>query len=209
MVRGNLIVVSGFSGSGKTTICRQIANEDSHVKYSISYTTRPKRPQEVDGGDYYFVSTEAFKAMSVEFLEWAEVYGNYYGTHRHTVVDLVDQGHDVIMDIDTIGAANVHKNYPEAVLIFILPPSITTLKERLVKRGQDSLQQIDERISHAAKEIQAITTYHYVVFNEQLDQTVRDIHGIVRAERFKQNRQMETVQQAFAQLLDGVTGWPH
>ncbi|RUM88612.1 MAG: guanylate kinase, partial [Thermovibrio sp.] len=154
-LKGLLIVISAPSGTGKTTLVHMLLKEFPDLEFSVSYTTRPPRPGEVDGRDYHFVDRKTFERMIEEgdFLEWAEVYGNLYGTSRTQVLKALNEGKDVILDIDTQGALQVKKNFPEAVLIFILPPSLKELERRLRNRGTDDEETIERRLKTAREEI--------------------------------------------------------
>lgn len=194
---GNLIVVSGPSGTGKGTICSALMEQCVTLAYSVSATTRPPRTGEVNGVNYWFTSKADFQAMieGGKLLEWAEVYGNYYGTPLERVREMLRAGKDVLLEIDTQGAMLVKKKMPEGVFIFIMPPSMAALKERIHKRGTDSEESIARRLGAAAEEIRRAKEYGYIVVNEILEDAVADVAAIVRAERCSAARRQETVRQ--------------
>ena len=187
--KGKLFVISGPSGAGKGTICKRIIDEvtDPKVEVSISMATRAPRPGEVDGVHYFFTSVEDFEANIAQdgFLEYAEVYGNYYGTPKAKVLEKLNEGIDVILEIDIQGALNVKKVMPEAVLIFILPPSMSILRKRLTGRGTDSMETINMRLGETLKELTYIEKYDYVVVNGELDEAVARAKAILKAEHSK------------------------
>lgn len=176
-----LVVISGPSGSGKTTICRQISAEYGWY-YSISHTTRSKKDGETEGADYFFIEEDEFKKMITEgdFLEWANVYENYYGTSKKVIFDKLNQGHSVILDLDTQGAKSIKAIYPEAILIFIKIPSLDELEKRLVGRGRDSNQEIQKRLGSAEEELKSIHFYDHVVVNADLDKAIKDVKMIIQ-----------------------------
>lgn len=180
---GKLFIVSGPSGAGKGTICRRVV-EETKVEVSVSMTTRSPRVGEVDGKSYYFASREDFQ-REIEaggFLEYAEVYGNYYGTPKSKVEEKLASGIDVILEIDIQGALNVKEAYPKGIFIFILPPSMSILRKRLTGRGTDSEQAINLRLSQTLKEISYIDKYDYCVVNGDLEEAVARVKAIVTAE---------------------------
>lgn len=178
-----LIVVSGASGSGKTSICRKIAAEFG-LYYSVSHTTRPKRAKEEDGKDYFFVTTDEFKKLikAGEFLEWAPVYDNYYGTSKRIIEEKLAAGMGVILDVDTQGAASIKALFPDAVLIFLNTPSLMDLQNRLTKRGRDSGDEIKKRVAYAENENAKMGQYDYVVLNDDFDRAVDEVKAIVRSQ---------------------------
>jgi guanylate kinase len=185
--KGRMYVVSGPSGVGKTTACRTVLERVSNLVYSISYTTRPRRPQEVDGHDYFFVSEDEFQTMAEEgkFLEWAWVHGNRYGTSYEKVRGEVDSGNSVILDIDVQGAKQIRKKKKCCTSVFLLPPSMDVLYGRLVKRKSDSPGEISNRIDTAYHEIENYRYYDYIIINDKFDELVDRLEGIVRAETYR------------------------
>ncbi len=183
--KGNIFIISAPSGAGKTTLCRMILEQLDDIEFSISYTTRPPRPGEVDGRDYYFVSKDEFMQMvqEGEFIEWAEVHGNLYGTSKKRLLERVSKGIDVLLDIDTQGAAQIKEKGLEAVYIFILPPSLKALRERLVGRASDPEDVINRRLKKAVEEIAAYKMYNYVIINDKLDEAFEQLKAVVLSKR--------------------------
>ena len=179
-----LLVLSGPSGTGKGTICKEILNKNKEIRCSISATTRSPRLGEINGVNYWFTSKKDFREMieNDELLEWAEVYDNYYGTPVIKLQDML-KDNDVILEIDIQGALQIKKKFPNAVLIYILPPSIEELIKRLHDRGTDSLEVIEKRLSLAREEIAKAACYDYVVVNDKIEIAVKKIMAIVIAER--------------------------
>ena len=189
--RGLLLVISSPSGAGKTTLTRRLLDSDPSITMSVSVTTRAPRPGEVDGKDYLFISMEKFKAMrdSGELLEWAEVFGNCYGTPKAPVQASLAIGRDVLFDIDWQGTQQLSQVMSEdLVRIFILPPSAEALQERLIRRAQDSVVTVAKRMAEAAKEISHWAEYEYVIINHDLETSDREIRSILEAERLKRKR---------------------
>ncbi len=189
-LKGLLIVISAPSGTGKTTLTHMLLKEFPDMEFSVSYTTRKPRPGEVNGKDYFFVDRETFEKMVEEgdFLEWAEVYGNLYGTSKSQVLKALNEGKDILLDIDTQGALQVKKNFPEAVLIFILPPSFKELERRLRSRGTDDEETIEKRLRIARKEVERAPLYDYIVVNDVLENAYEKLRSIVIAEKCKTER---------------------
>ena len=187
---GLFIVVSAPSGTGKTSICREFLKMYPNVKFSVSYTTRPRRPGEVHGEDYYFISEESFKKRIVqgEFAEWVENYGHLYGTSRRTMQDFLDKGTDIILDIEPRGAKTLKQSYPRGVFVFMLPPSMDELKARLGKRGAENEGILKKRLEAAMDEIREITWYDYVIFNDMLNDAVHYLGAIYVAEKSRRER---------------------
>jgi guanylate kinase len=177
-----LIVVSGPSGSGKTSICRRVAQELG-LYYSVSHTSRAKKASEVDGRDYFFVTAEAFQKLEAEgeFLEWAKVYDNFYGTSQRILLQKLNEGQGVILDLDTQGAAQIKALVPQSLLIFINTPTIDALKERLTSRNRDSANEIAKRMNQAVHEIAHIPQYDAVVVNDNLDTSIQTVCRMIRA----------------------------
>ena len=187
MKKGILFVISGPSGAGKGTVAKGMVDALSNIRFSISATNRAPRPGEVDGESYYFVSDERFDEMieNGEFLEYVGKYKNKYGTPKSSVNDLVEKGIDVILDVETIGAANIKKAVPDAVSIFILPPSLEVLKDRLIKRGTESSELVEIRFSQACQEISCAVDYDYIVVNDDKEKCLKAVASIIEAERKK------------------------
>ena len=183
MAKGQLFVVSGPSGVGKGTICNRIL-EEADIEFSVSMTTRAPRTGEVDGESYYFVEIEEFKKNIEEggFLEYAQVYGNYYGTPLKQTMELIEAGKDVLLDIDIQGALNVKKSYPKGVFIFILPPSMTELRKRITGRGSETEETLKVRMGETLKEVSYVDKYDYCVVNGDLDEAVHRVKAILVAE---------------------------
>lgn len=183
-MKGRLLVVSGPSGAGKGSISKRIVEEVEDLIYSISMTTRAPRPDEIDGRNYYFVTHEEFEQTIKEngFLEYAKVYGEFYGTPRAKVMQYLEEGKDVVLEIDIQGAMNIRKSYPKGVLIFILPPSMLELRKRITGRGSETKSDIELRMGEALKEIAYIDKYDYCVVNGDLDEAVSRVKAIIIAE---------------------------
>ncbi len=188
--QGILIVLSGPSGAGKGTICKELLRSYPNLHYSVSATTRAARAGEVHGTNYWFVSQEEFQEMIAkdDLLEWANVYGNCYGTPRQYVMELLNDGKDVILEIDTQGAMQIKDKFPEGVFIYIIPPSLNELANRIYKRGTDSLESIKTRLSCATFEIDCAQHYNYVVVNDLVEEAVRKISAIITAEKCNAKR---------------------
>jgi guanylate kinase len=202
--RGLLIVLSSPSGAGKSTISRMLLESDPEVRMSVSATTRPKRPGEVDGDDYHFVEDAEFDRMidAGEFVEWAPVFGYRYGTPKSPVKQALRDGRDILFDIDWQGTQQLKAAMGEdLVSVFLLPPSMAELERRLRARGTDSEQVIADRMSRAAAEISHWPEYEYVLVNGDLNGCLEDVRSIVAAERLKKNRQTDLV--AFVRGLIG------
>lgn len=181
-----LIVVSGPSGAGKTTIIDRVLEQDRTLRESVSATTRPPREGEVDGAHYFFVAREEFERMAAtesELVEWAEVHGELYGTPRRFIEDELAAGHDVVLNVDIQGGFGVKKSFPDAVTVFILPPSMAVLEERIRNRGSDAHIDIEGRLATARKEITASAQYDYIIINDELGAAVSQLEAIVTAER--------------------------
>jgi guanylate kinase len=186
-VAGNLFVVAAPSGGGKTSLTRALLERELGIRLSVSYTTRSPRPGETDGIDYHFVTPESFDALkdAGEFLEYAYVHGNWYATSGTWLRGQVDAGQDVLLEIDWQGAAQVRKLIPESVHVFILPPSLASLEERLVRRGQDDKHTIARRLDAAREEMRHCDQFDYVIINQDFASAVDDLSAIVRASRLR------------------------
>jgi guanylate kinase len=189
MKRGAIFIVSAPSGAGKTTLCRETCKSVPNLKYSISYTTRMPRPQEKNRKDYIFVSKNEFNAMIErgEFAEWAEVHGHLYGTSIKDLNNLRKES-DVILDIDTQGAMQIKKRYEEGIYIFILPPSMEALEERLRKRMANSETEIEERLKKTMEEIAGYKEYDYVIINDDFSKALSELKSIILSERCRLER---------------------
>ncbi len=193
--QGILIVLSGPSGTGKGTICRELLCSYPNLHYSISATTRPPREGETNGVNYWFISQEEFQAKikADELLEWAEVYGNYYGTLRCYVNELLVSGKNVILEIDTQGAMQVKTKFPQGIFIFIVPPSLDELANRIYKRGTDTRESIRKRLNCASSELAYVHHYQYVVVNDEVPKAVHKIEAIIDAEKCTLSRNVDLV----------------
>ena len=183
--KGNLIVISAPSGSGKSSLASGLFREIEGLVFSVSHTTRQPRKGEKNGEDYFFVDQDRFREMADEgaFLEWAHVYGNYYGTSRSFVEQMLASGNDVLLDIDVQGALKVKGQKPEALMVFVLPPSYRELENRLMRRGLDDPEVIRRRLQIANDEITYYKEYHYVIINKDLEKSIRELREIVLAAR--------------------------
>lgn len=202
--RGLLIVLSGPSGAGKGTICSRLRAEMPNLTYSVSMTTRQPRVGEVEGVNYFFRDKEEFEELLKEdaFLEYAKVYDNYYGTPKKHVMDLLDQGKSVLLEIDIQGAMQVKERYSDAIFIYIVPPSLTELSARLRGRATDSEEVIDKRLSLACSELALAHRYDYIVVNDDLHEATEKTASILRAESCKISRNKEKIQFIYKQYMD-------
>lgn len=184
--KGVLTVLSGFSGAGKGTIMKEIVNRYPYF-LSVSATTRKPREGEVDGVDYFFHSREEFEAMikNDELIEWAEYVGNYYGTPRKAVEKQLAEGQDVLLEIEMQGGMLVKKQFPEALLLFVTPPSFQELKRRLCERGTETEEEISNRMQRAIEEVAYMPLYDYLIINDELEQAVQDVHQIIQTEHMR------------------------
>lgn len=190
MSEGFLLVVSGPSGSGKGTVCKKLLKRNKDLVFSVSATTRKPRVGEIEGRNYFFLDKEKFDKMidNKEFLEYAKVHNNYYGTPKNFVLDQVEKGQVVILEIDVQGALQIKKIYPEGVFIFLLPPSMDELKNRIVKRGTESEKDIDIRFKNAFEELKLVDKYDYFVVNDEINNAIKNIESIITAEKLKVKR---------------------
>jgi len=180
-----LFVVSAPSGTGKTSLCREVIRQVQNLSFSISHTTRPIRPGEEHGKNYYFISREAFNeyVSQKKLAEWTEIYGNCYGTTKETIQGEFDRGCDIIFDIDERGARQLSETYPDVVTILVLPPSLTVLKKRLVDRGTDNEDTVQRRLKKAKDELQHMAWYKYVIVNDRLEVAISKLKAVIIAER--------------------------
>ena len=200
---GTLFIISAPSGAGKTSLLTKLVQEQTNIRTSVSHTTRAKRHGEQNGIDYHFTSIEAFQKMVNEaaFLEQAEVFGNYYGTEEAWVDAQLSQNMDIVLEIDWQGAQQVRRLKPEAVSIFILPPSKETLFERLKGRGQDDDEVIRQRMAQAEAEMSHFLEYDYLVINDHFDEALKQLHAIVLSQRLKLKNQKKKQDKLLKQLL--------
>jgi len=191
--QGVLYVVSAPSGAGKTSLVKALLKADPAIRLSISYTTRTPRPGETDGRDYHFVSRERFESMLAEgeFLEHAEVYGNFYGTSKGSISRDLNAGHDLLLEIDWQGAEQVRQHFPRSASIFILPPSFNALRTRLAGRGQDSDEVIERRLAAAAHDVAHAEAFDYIIVNDDFDHALLDLVAITRSIRLEAARQLD------------------
>jgi guanylate kinase len=202
-VSGHLYIVAAPSGAGKTTLVRLLLENDPGIRLSISYTTRAPRPGEQDGREYNFVDLAAFRAMVErgEFLEWAEVHGNCYGTSRPWIEREMAAGRDVLLEIDWQGAQQVRKLFPQAIGIFVLPPSMAELERRLTGRGTDSAEVIARRLAAAQEEMRHVPEFEYVIINDELQRALSDLLSVVRASRLRLEAQRDRHAALFNSLI--------
>jgi guanylate kinase len=189
---GLIFIISAPSGTGKTTLVREVIQQLPGLQFSVSFTTRLPRPNEKEGEDYHFVSHSFFQKMveKKEFLEWAEVLGNRYGTPRPDLKKLKSEGIDFILDIDTQGAKKVMKEIDQPVLIYLLPPSLKILRERLINRGVDSLEMVKFRLSNARRDMEEAYGYHYVIINDSIEDAIEKLKSIIIAERCRRGKNL-------------------
>jgi len=188
--RGILFIISAPSGTGKTTLCKQLTTNLPDLWHSISYTTRQPRQGEEHGREYYFIDEQPFQEMidRNEFVEWARVYGNLYGTPWKSLTEKIDQGIDVLLEIDVQGAMQVRKRFEDAVSIFILPPSMAVLRSRLQTRASDTAEEIQRRLHKVKEEVWSYREYAYIVRNDDINRSLRDLESIFWSERLKTKR---------------------
>lgn len=195
MNKGVLVVVSGFSGAGKGTVMNALLEQYDNYALSISATTRSPRPGEIDGKSYFFRTREEFEQMIEEdaLLEYAQYVENYYGTPRDYVQQQLENGKDVILEIEIQGAMKVKEKIPEAVLVFVTPPSMEELKARLVGRGTETMEVIESRLERAAQEAEGIENYDYLLMNDELDVCVKELHHLIQSEHYRADRNKEFI----------------
>ncbi len=199
MNRGRIYVIAAPSGAGKSTLVNALCKIDPQVQLSISHTTRPMRTGETDGVNYFFVTVDSFKVMieANEFLEYAQVYDNYYGTNINTIKKFLATGKDIILEIDWQGAQQIRKMFNDAVLIFILPPSLEVLAQRLSARNTDSQEVIEKRLSLAMSDISHAPEFDYLIVNDNFETALQDLCSIIRAPRNKTVRMLEQIKTQF------------
>ena len=199
---GNLYAVAAPSGAGKSTLVKALLELDSHLTLSISHTTRKPRGQDQQGREYHFVDEPTFRAMIQrgEFVEWAEVHGHLYGTSRGAIEDRITDGHDVLLEIDWQGALQIKRLFPDAVLIFILPPSWDELRQRLHRRGEDGVDAIEQRMANAREEVAQAVHFDYVIINGLFETALFDLKTVVHSQRLKYAAQKRNKSQVFAAL---------
>jgi guanylate kinase len=202
MIIGNLFIITAASGAGKTSLIKALLENEPSIKLSVSHTTRAPRPGEINGEHYHFVDEATFIAElnAGDFLESAQVHGAYYGTSQSVVTAALQHGDDLILEIDWQGAAQVRQLYPQAISIFILPPSIEALEKRLNNRGQDSQAVIEKRLAAARNEMSHVGEFDYVTINDEFDVALEDLRAIIRASRLKRDIQL----QRHAQMLQSL-----
>ena len=200
--KGLLLVVSGPSGAGKGTICKALLNKNDQIKLSVSATTRKPRNGEVHGVNYFFIEEEFAKMIeNGEFLEYAQIYDNFYGTPKAAIIECLEKGQDVILEIEMQGARQIKEVYPEGVFIFVLPPSLEELKSRIVGRGTETQEEIEKRFSCAFEEINQIVNYDYFIVNEDIEKSVSDVEAIICAEKNKVTRYKNNIIDKFKEEL--------
>ena len=201
--KGLLLVVSGPSGAGKGTICKALLNKNDQIKLSVSATTRKPRNGEVHGVNYFFIEKEEFTKMieNGEFLEYAQIYDKLYLTPKASIIECLEKGQDVILEIEMQGARQIKEVYPEGVFIFVLPPSLEELKSRIVGRGTETQEEIEKRFSCAFEEINQIVNYDYFIVNEDIEKSVSDVEAIICAEKNKVTRYKNNIIDKFKEEL--------
>lgn len=197
---GLLFVVAAASGTGKTSLVKALLDRTTNLHVSVSHTTRPKRSGELDGIHYHFTDKDNFTSQIEQggFIEYAEVFGNYYGTSQRTVEEQLKQGHDVLLEIDWQGAAQVRKLFPDSIQIFILPPSQFDLRQRLSNRGTDSVEVIEHRLDCAVSDMQQYVNFDYIIINDSFDRALHELEAVITANRMtlaqQANRHSELIQ---------------
>jgi len=188
--KGMVIIMSAPSGAGKTSICDAVVKKNKNIVYSISTTTRTPRKGEKNGREYYFVTEAQFKdeIKQKQFVEWAKVHNNYYGTSKKILESIISKGKDVLLDIDVQGAIKIKKQYKDALMIFVMAPSLKILKQRLIKRNKDSKAVINIRLKNAEKEISYINKYDYLIINDKLDESIKNVENIINCSKLSTER---------------------
>lgn len=206
--RGILIVVSGFAGSGKGTLMKEIMEQYDNYALSISATTRQPRGAEVDGREYFFKTKEEFEKMIAQgdLIEYANYVGNYYGTPKTYVEEQLASGKDVILEIEIQGALKVKEKFPETLLLFVTPPNVTILKERLVGRGTETMDVVEQRMRRASEEAEGIMSYDYILVNDDLQTCVEQMHHIIQSEHYKTTRNKAFISQIEKELKENLKG---
>ena len=201
--KGLLLVVSGPSGAGKGTICKALLNNNDQIKLSVSATTRKPRNGEVDGVNYFFIEKDKFTTMieNGEFLEYAQIYDNFYGTPKAAIMECLEKGQDVILEIEMQGARQIKDVCPDGVFIFVLPPSLEELKNRIVGRGTETAEEIEKRFSCAFDEINRIVDYDYFIVNDDVDKSVKQVESIILSEKNKVIRYKDSIITKFKEEL--------
>ncbi|MCP4287251.1 MAG: guanylate kinase [Gammaproteobacteria bacterium] len=204
MAQGTLYIVSAPSGAGKTSLLKALIKQEEGIRISVSHTTRPKRPGEQNGVDYWFTEEAEFRHMIEKgaFIEYALVFGNLYGTSENAVRELLESGVDVVLEIDWQGARQVRKRFSEAVSVFILPPTPQALQQRLDARGQDSKEVVDLRMLEARSEMEHFAEYDYLVVNDQFEQAMKELQALVVSQRLTQTVQSQRLEAQLKALLD-------
>jgi guanylate kinase len=197
MTKGLFIVVSAPSGTGKSSICRRFMEAYPEVKFSISFTSRPPRPNEENGKDYYFISREEFQARidQGEFVEWVKNYGHFYGSSRNVMEEFLQSGQDLLLDIESRGAKKIKQNFKGGVYVFVLPPSRSELLKRLEGRGCETDEVIQNRFYQAESELKEISWYDYVIFNKDLETAVNQLISIYIAQKCKRSRLQDEIKE--------------
>lgn len=201
-LQGQLFAISAPSGTGKSSLVKALLAQDSSLKLSISHTTRAPRGQEQNGKEYWFIAPEEFKSMIAQddFFEWAQVHGNYYGTSRQSILSSLQNGQNVILEIDWQGALQIKSLFNDAVLIFIIPPSLQALKSRLTQRGEDSQEVIEQRLINAKIELGKAKEFDFVIINDNFETALADLRAIVQVQCLRYNRQKHHNAAVFAKL---------
>lgn len=200
--QGILVVVSGFSGAGKGTLMKALVQQYGSYALSISATTRKPRKGETDGQEYFFVTRERFEDMidKDQLIEYASYVDHYYGTPRQYVIRQMEQGQDVILEIEIQGALKIKEKFPEAVLLFVMPPSVKALKERLIGRGTETTEVIQARLHRASQEAEGMDSYDYILINDQVDTCVRQMHQLIQSQHNRVSNNLEFINQMKQEL---------